>query len=86
MTIADGYSLDYKMLMTEMRCGECLNEHLTHIYHLFKHMGRPEKGAGGEFTKALRPRVPLLMLSTTVPPRWPLQSRGTLIPVRPHIH
>lgn len=51
MTVADGYSLDYKMVMTEMRCAGYLNEHLTDICHLFKHMGRPEKGAGGELTK-----------------------------------
>lgn len=72
--------------MTEMRCAGCLNEHVTDICHLFKHMGRPEKGAGGELTKALRPRVPLPVLSTTLPPRWPSSSPGasshpfTLIP------
>lgn len=69
MTVTDGYSLDYRMLMTEIGCGQCLKDTLptgprdiTDICHLFKHMGQPEKGVGGEFIKPMRAGVPLHML------------------------
>lgn len=39
---------------------------ITDIYHLFKHMGHPETGGEGQFTKAQGPSVCAVLWEGTI--------------------